>query len=103
MTIKSYNSQVTKTLNQIKTYYPELSNTTINFLKGDEVIIPGFNRSFYLDNNLKKINKDTLRFSSKQVKIDFIRNLKAQRKSITFNNYISNLTNKKKNNDYFDS
>ena len=101
--IKSYNSQVTKTLNQIKTYYPELSNTIINFIKGDEVIIPGFNRSFYLDNNLKKINKDTLRFSSKQVKIDFIRNLKKQRKNLTFNNFMSNLTNKNKNNDYFDS
>ena len=103
MAIKSYNAQVTKTLNQIKAYYPELSNSAINFLKGDEVIIPGFNRSFYLDNNLKKINKDTLRFSAKQVKIDFIRNLKKQRKSLTFNNFMSNLTNKKKNNDYFDS
>ena len=103
MAIKSYNTQVTKTLNQIKSYYPNLSNTSINFLKGDEVIIPGFNRSFYLDNNLKKINKDSLRFSSKKAKIDFIQNLKKDRKSLTFNNYISNLTNKKKNNDYFDS
>ena len=103
MAIKSYNTQITKTLNQIKTYYPELSNTTINFLKGDEVIIPGFNRSFYLDNNLKKINKDSLRFSSKKAKIEFIQNLKSQRKSLTFNNYMSNLTNKKKNIDYFES
>ena len=101
--IKSYNAQVTKTLNQIKSYYPELSNTTINFLKGDEVIIAGFNRSFYLDNNLKKINKDSLRFSSKKAKIDFIQTLKRDRKNLTFNNYISNLTNKKKNNDYFES
>ena len=78
--IKSYNTQVTKTLNQIKAYYPELSNSAINFLKGDEVIIPGFNRSFYLDNNLKKINKDNLRFSSKKAKIDFIQNLKKTKK-----------------------
>ena len=103
MAIKSYNTQVTKTLNQIKFYYPELSNTTINFLKGDEVTIPGFNRSFYLDNNLKKINKDSLRFSSKKAKIDFIQSLKRDRKSLTFNNYMSTLTNKKKNIDYFDS
>ena len=103
MTIKSYNAQVTKTLNQIKAYYPELSNTTINFLKGDEVIIPGFNRSFYLDNNLKKINKDSLRFSSKKAKVEFIQRLTKERKSLTFNNYMSNLTNKKKNNDYFES
>ena len=101
--LKSYNTQVTKTLNQIKTYYPELSNTIINFIKGDEVIIPGFNRSFYLDNNLKKINKDSLRFSSKKAKIEFIQNLKKERKNLTFNNYMSNLTNKKKNNDYFGS
>ena len=103
MTIKSYNAQVTKTLNQIKAYYPELSNTTINFLKGDEVIIPGFNRSFYLDNNLKKINKDSLRFSSKKAKVEFIQRLTKERKSLTFNNCMSNLTNKKKNIDYFDS
>ena len=103
MAIKSYNSQVTKTLNQIKSYYPELSNSAINFLKGDEVTIPGFNRSFYLDNNLKKINKDSLRFSSKKAKVDFIQSLKRDRKSLTFNNYMSNLTNKKKNNEYFDS
>lgn len=103
MTIKSYNTQVTKTLNQIKAYYPELSNTTINFIKGDEVTIPGFNRSFYLDNNLKKINKDSLKFSSKKAKIDFIQNLKKERKNLTFNNYMANLTNKKKNNDYFES
>ena len=102
MAIKSYNTQVTKTLNQIKSYYPELSNTAINFLKGDEVIIAGFNRSFYLDNNLKKINKDSLRFSSKQAKIEFIQNLKKERKNLTFNNYMSTLTNKNKNNDYFD-
>ena len=99
--IKSYNAQATKTLNQIKAYYPELSNTIINFIKGDEVIIPGFNRSFYLDNNLKKINKDSLRFSTKQAKIEFIQNLKKERKNLTFNNYMSNLTNKKKNNGYF--
>lgn len=103
MAIKSYNAQVTKTLNQIKSYYPELSNTTINFLKGDEVIIPGFNRSFYLDNNLKKINKDNLRFSSKKAKVEFIQRLTKERKNLSFNNYMSNLTNKKKNNDYFDS
>ena len=101
--IKSYNTQVTKTLNQIKAYYPELSNTIINFIKGDEVTIPGFNRSFYLDNNLKKISKDSLRFSSKKAKIEFIQRLKKERKSLTFNNYMSNLTNKKKNIDYFDS
>ena len=101
--LKSYNTQVTKTLNQIKTYYPELSNTIINFLKGEEITIPGFNRSFYLDNNLKKINKDSLRFSTKQAKIDFIQNLKTQRKALTFNNYMSTLTNKNKNNDYFSS
>ena len=101
--LKSYNAQVTKTLNQIKAYYPELSNTIINFLKGDEVIIPGFNRSFYLDNNLKKINKDSLRFSTKQAKIDFIQNLKKERKNLTFKNFIGTLTNKKKNYDYFDS
>lgn len=101
--IKSYNAQVTKTLNQIKAYYPNLSNTTINFIKGDEVIIPGFNRSFYLDNNLKKINKDSLRFSSKKAKIDFIQNIKKERKNLTFNNYMSTLTNKNKNNDYFSS
>lgn len=101
--LKSYNTQVTKTLNQIKAYYPELSNTVIEFIKGNEVTIPGFNRSFYLDNNLKKINKDSLRFSSKQAKIEFIQNLKKQRKNLTFNNYMSNLTNKKKNNDYFES
>lgn len=103
MTLKSYNTQVTKTLNQIKAYYPELSNTIINFIKGEEVTIPGFNRSFYLDNNLKKINKDSLRFSSKKAKIDFIQNLKKERKSLTFNNYMSNLTNKKKNIEYFNS
>ena len=103
MEIKSYNAQVTKTLNQIKSYYPELSNSAINFLKGDEVIIPGFNRSFYLDNNLKKINKDSLRFSTKKAKIDFIQSLKRDRKSLTFKNFIGTLTNKKKNNDYFDS
>ena len=101
--IKTYNAQITKTLNQIKSYYPDLSNASINFLKGDEVIIPGFNRSFYLDNNLKKINKDSLRFSSKQAKIEFIQNLKKERKNLTFNNYMANLTNKKKNNDYFES
>ena len=103
MALKSYNTQVTKTLNQIKSYYPELSNTAINFLKGDEVIIPGFNRSFYLDNNLKKINKDNLRFSSKKAKIEFIQRLKKERKNLTFKNFIGTLTNKKKNNDYFDS
>ena len=101
--IKSYNAQVTKTLNQIKAYYPELSNTIINFLKGDEVTIPGFNRSFYLDNNLKKINKDSLRFSSKKAKIDFIQNLKKERKSLAFNNFMATLTNKKKNIEYFNS
>ena len=103
MAIKSYNTQVTKTLNQIKAYYPDLSSSVIDFIKGNEVTIPGFNRSFYLDNNLKKINKDSLRFSSKKAKIDFIQSLKRDRKNLTFNNYMSNLTNKKKNNDYFDS
>ena len=101
--LKSYNAQVTRTLNQIKAYYPELSNTIINFIKGEEVTIPGFNRSFYLDNNLKKINKDSLRFSTKQAKIEFIQNLKKERKNLTFKNFMSNLTNKKKNNDYFES
>ena len=101
--LKSYNAQVTRTLNQIKAYYPELSNTIINFIKGEEVTIPGFNRSFYLDNNLKKINKDSLRFSSKKAKIEFIQNLKKERKNLTFKNFMSNLTNKKKNNDYFES
>ena len=103
MAIKSYNTQVTKTLNQIKQYYPDLSNTVMEFIKGNEVTIAGFNRSFYLDNNLKKISKDSLRFSTKQAKIDFIRNLKTQRKNLTFNNFMSNFTNKKKNIDYFDS
>ena len=97
--IKSYNAQATKTLNQIKTYYPELPSTYINLIEGKEVTIPGFNRSFYLDNNLKKINKDSLRFSTKKAKIDFIQNLKKDRKSLTFNNYMSTLTNKKKNNE----
>ena len=101
--LKSYNAQITRTLNQIKAYYPELSNTIINFIKGEEVTIPGFNRSFYLDNNLKKINKDSLRFSTKQAKIEFIQNLKKERKNLTFKNFMSNLTNKKKNNDYFES
>ena len=103
MALKSYNTQVTKTLNQIKAYYPDLSNTVIEFIKGNEVTIAGFNRSFYLDNNLKKINKDSLRFSTKQAKIDFIQNLKKQRKNLTFNNFMSNLNNKKKNNVYFSS
>lgn len=101
--IQSYNAQATKTLNQIKAYYPDLSTSAIEFIKGNEVTIAGFNRSFYLDNNLKKINKYSLRFSAKQVKIDFIQNLKKQRKAITFNNFMSNLNNKTKNNDYFSS
>ena len=99
--IRSYNAQATRTLNQIKAYYPDLPSTYINLIEGNEVTIAGFNRSFYLDNNLKKINKDSLRFSTKQAKIDFIQNLKKQRKNLTFNNFMSNLNNKKKNNDYF--
>ena len=55
--IRSYNAQATKTLNQIKAYYPELPTTYINLIEGKEVTIPGFNRSFYLDNNLKKLDK----------------------------------------------
>ena len=101
--IKSYNAQATKTLNQIKSYYPELPTTYINLIEGKEVTIPGFNRSFYLDNNLKKLNKDYFRFSSKKSKIEFIQNLKKERKNLTFNNFMTNLTNKKKNIDYFDS
>ena len=103
MAIKSYNTQVTKTLNQIKQYYPDLSNTVMEFIKGNEVTIAGFNRSFYLDNNLKKISKDSLRFSTKQAKIDFIKELKKQRKSLTLNNFMATLTNKKKNIEYFDN
>lgn len=103
MALRSYNAQVTKTLNQIKAYYPDLSSTVIEFIKGNEVTIGGFNRSFYLDNNLKKINKDSLKFSSKKAKIDFIQNLNKERKNLSFNNYMANLTNKKKNNDYFES
>ena len=101
--IKSYNAQATKTLNQIKTYYPELPTTYINLIEGKEVTIPGFNRSFYLDNNLKKLDKDYFRFSSKKSKIEFIQNLKKERKNLTFNNFMSTLTNKKKNIEYFNS
>lgn len=101
--IRSYNIQATKTLNQIKTYYPELPSTYINLIEGKEVTIPGFNRSFYLDNNLKKLNKDYFRFSSKKAKIEFIQNLKKERKNLTFNNFISTLSNKKKNIEYFNS
>lgn len=101
MALRSYNAQATKTLNKIKSYYPELSSTIINLIEGKEVTIQGFNRSFYLDNNLKKINKDSLKFSSKKAKIDFIQTLKKERKNLTFNNYMSNLTNKKKNIEYF--
>ena len=101
--IKSYNAQATKTLNQIKAYYPELPTTYINLIEGKEVTIPGFNRSFYLDNNLKKLNKDYFRFSSKKSKIEFIQNLKKERKNLTLNNFMANLTNKKKNIEYFNS
>ena len=101
--IRSYNAQATKTLNQIKAYYPELPTTYINLIEGKEVTIPGFNRSFYLDNNLKKLNKDYFRFSSKKSKIEFIQNLKKERKNLTLNNFMANLTNKKKNIEYFDN
>ena len=101
--IRSYNTQATKTLNQIKSYYPELPTTYINLIEGKEVTIPGFNRSFYLDNNLKKLNKDYFRFRSKKDKIEFIQELKKERKSLKFNNFMSNITNKKKNIEYFNN
>ena len=44
--IKSYNAQATKTLNQIKSYYPELPTTYINLIEGKKVTINGLNRSF---------------------------------------------------------
>lgn len=101
-TVKSYNTKVRNTLKKLKEYYPDLSDTVLDYLQGKEVTLTLRNKAYNKDYMaLREINPDNVGFSSKKAQAQEIIRLRKEMKRYQFSNYISELTNKTENMKFF--
>ena len=101
-TVKSYNTKVNNTLKKLKQYYPDLSDTILDYLQGKEVTLTLRNKAYNKDDlTLREINPNNAVFSSKKAQAQEIIRLRKEMKRYQFSNYISELTNKTENMKFF--
>ena len=102
-TVKAYNTKIRNTFTKIKQYYPDLSDTVLDYLQGKEVTLTLRNKAYNKDYMvLREINPNNVGFSSKKAQAQEIIRLRKEMKRLTFSNYIKEITDKRENKKFFE-